>query len=166
MAKDVTQIKVLSETHTLTVDGQDVGYLKGETVIEKTIDTNAIDVDQVRATLEYFPMMTTMTVVGSLAQASLENLKVIWNEDPAIAGGVLKGGVVTKLPFRTLQFQGVYRINGTNYTRTLVVHRCQNFAASANSQNYGNIAVIPVTFTMLPDLAKAAGEEFYTLTDT
>ena len=166
MAKDVTKIKVLTESHTLSVDGTDVGYLKGETVISKTVDTNAIEVDQIRAPLEFYPMSTGVTVTCMIAQASLENLKIAWNESPAIAGGVLKGGVVTILPIRALQFTGVYRVDGTNTTRVLDVFRCQNFAESGNSQNYGNIATVPIVFTMVPDTAKAAGEEFYTLTDT
>lgn len=166
MAKDVTKIKVLTESHTLSVDGNDVGYLKGETVIEKTVDTNAIEVDQIRAPLEFYPMSTAMSVTCTLAQASLENLKIAWNESPAIAGGVLKGGVVTDLPIHTLQFTGVYRVDGTDTTRVLAVFKCQNFASAGNSQNYGNIAVVPYTFSMLPDTTKAAGEEFYTLTDT
>lgn len=166
MAKDRAEIKVLTESHTLSVDGGDVGYLKGETVVEKTIDTNPIDVDQVRTTIEYVPMMTSVTVTCVLAQASLANLKIAWNASPAIAGGVLKDGIVTQLPFRTLQFTGIYRVNGTATTRVLDIFRCQNFAAVGTSRNYGNITVVPLTFTILPDLAKAAGEEFYTITDT
>lgn len=166
MAKDTTQIKVLTETHTLSVDGSDVGYLKGETVIEKTVDTNPIEVDQVRAALEYYPMATTMTVTAMLAQAALSNLKIVWNEAPAIASDTLKGGVVNVLPIRELVFTGVYRVGGATKTRTLTVFKCQTFASSANSQNVGNIAVVPVTFTVLPDLTKAKNEEFYTLADT
>lgn len=171
---NIDEIVVLTEAETLTVDSVDVGFMQGEVTVEKTVDTNPVDVDQVRSTLYFVPTKTTITLACTIAEASLINLKMAWNESSTIASTgsplstqTLPGGIVDELPIRTLEFTGTFiRPDETKVTRVISVFKAQNFAAVGHAMPVAGVALVPVTFTLLPDTTKADGEEFYTIVDT
>lgn len=171
---NIDQLVVLTETEVLKVDSVDIGYMQGEVTIEKNIDTNPVDVDQKRATLYFVPTKTTMTLACTMAEASLANLKIAWNESPAIASVgsplstmTLAGGIVNALPIRTLEFTGTFiRPDETKVIRVITIHKAQSFGAVGEAMPVAGLMLVPVTFTLLPDTAQSDEEEFYTIVDT
>jgi len=160
------QICVLSETHSLKVDGRDVGYCKGELVFELTVETVPIEVDQISATLYSVPTKTSIKVVATLAEASLENLKLAWNLPSDIVpdppARKLKGGIVTTVPVHTLEFFGeFYQEDGSRVTRQIICFKAQNFGTVETKYKKGEMTLVVIEFFLLPDTTKPSGEEFF-----
>ena len=174
MTQELKGIIVLTNVHKLEVDSVDIGYLRGEVSMEKNIDANPIMVDQVKADVFHVASKSGCTLAATLAQATLDNLKIVWNESAAIASigsplstQTLPGGIVNALPIREVIFTGTFvRPDETEVDRVITCFKCQNFGASSIAHPVSDMVLVPVTFTLIPDTTKATGQEFFTIVDT
>lgn len=162
----VTRSNVLVGMGTFSISGTDVGSTLGGVAIEKAVDYFEKKVDQVLDAIALTPITNKMTVKTNIAESTLENLKIVWNESTSIsstAGGrVLTGGITTAVTERALSFNGK---SPEGFNRTYTFHKVVAVGASAHSIKKDDVVQFPVEFRVLPDLTKSAGAEYYTVQD-
>jgi len=144
------------------LDGNDLGATSGGVNVEKTVDIFEKEVDQLLDACGLVPTKWTVTVTTNLAEATLANLKIAWNEPGAISFPTantrrLPVGYTQQLPEHTLEFRGV---SPEGYDRAAHFRRAIQSAASAWMVGKGEMTMFPVSFRCLPDEAFAL-EEIY-----
>lgn len=111
---------------------------------------------------------TQMVVKTSLAEATLENLKLAWAlngdivENSTEGTETLKIGMDSTVKEMTLEFIGPAP---SGRERTYEVYRAVQMSASTHSIKKGEKQVFPVEFRILPDTTKPKGEEYGSVTD-
>lgn len=162
----VTRANVLVGIGTFSVDGTDVGSTAGGVTIEKVQDVYEKKVDQKLDALALYPTSSKMTVKTNISEATLENLKTVWNESTTVTSSGtsrhLDGGIVTALTERALSFNGK---SPEGFNRTYAFHKAVVVGASQHAIKKDDMVVYPVEFRIVPDFTKTAGEEYYTVTD-
>jgi hypothetical protein len=159
----VTVSNIIIGPATLKIDGVDVGAVSGGVAIAKSTDTYPVEVDNVRAAVKIVPVKENFSVKTNLAEATLNNLRVIWNIPASkLSMGVLQLGLSTGLVEHTLEITGLAP-NGL--TRVYRTYRAISVRASEHAYFRNKETLLPVEFDILPDLTKAAGEELGTVTD-
>lgn len=167
----VVVANILIGAATLKVDGVDVGAISGGLSVAKSTDVYAVEVDNVRAAVKHVPVKENFSVKTNLAEATLENIKLVWNIpttkldlSPAEVNALktLTIGLSTGIVEHTLEVTGVAPDGRTRVYRT---YRAIAVRASEHAYLRTKETLIPVEFDILPDLTKAAGEELGTITD-
>ena len=167
----VTVANILIGAATLKVDGVDVGAISGGLALAKATDVYAIEVDNVRAPVKHIPVKESFSVKTNLAEATLENLRIVWNtpaskldNNPAElnADAKLQIGLSTGIVEHTLEATGVAPSGLTRVYRT---YRAISVRAAEHAYLRTKETLLPVEFDILPDLSKAAGEELGTVPD-
>ncbi len=158
----ITVATVLVGIGTFSIDGTDVGATSNGVSATKQLDVFEKEVDQFLAVLALVVTKVGIKVKTQIAESSQSNFLIAWNEKNAPAVNVLKLGVNTVSPEHTLSFQGRSPIGGY---RTFACFKAgvsgsSNYEIKKNAQ-----AGLPVEFILLPDLTKAEGMEFGTITD-
>lgn len=164
-ATDVTIANIIIGHAHLVVDGTSVGALSGGVAISKATDVYEVFVDQIRAPVIVKPTKETFTVKTNLAEATLANLRLVWNipSSKLTQGGLyLKMGLSTGVYEHTLQVTGVAP-NGR--TRVYTCFLAVSISASEHSYQENKETLIPVSFTILPDTTKAVAEELGEILD-
>lgn len=111
---------------------------------------------------------TKMTIKTSLAEATLENLKVAWNQAGAIVTNVetktetLNIGVNGPVVEYPLEFIGP---GPAGKERTYKVNRAVQMSASSHSVKKGEKVVFPVEFRVLPDTSLPEEQQYGSITD-
>lgn len=162
----VTRSNVLVGMGTFAISGTDVGSTLGGVTIEKAVEYFEKKVDQVLDTIALTPISNKMSVKTNIAEGTLENLKLVWNESTTIAstaqGRTLTGGITTATTERTLSFNGK---SPEGFNRTYTFHKVVAIGASAHAVKKDDVVQFPVEFRVLPDLTKSAGAEYFTIQD-
>ena len=162
----VTRSNVLVGIGTFSIAETDVGSTLGGVTIEKSVDYFEKKVDQVLDAIALAPIANKMSVKTNIAEGTLENLKIVWNEASTIsstAGGrTLAGGLTTAVTERTITFNGK---SPEGFNRTYTFHKVVGVGASAHAVKKDDMVQFPVEFRVLPDLTKSAGAEYYTVLD-
>lgn len=169
---DYNSQNVLVGLGTLKVDGTSIGYTSGGVTISLATDRTDKEVDQSFAAVGIIKVRESFTLKTNLAEATLENLKLIWEQAASIvvtgAGiGVppkrkLKWGQAPAIIEHTLEFVGR---SPEGYTRTFSVFKAVVFEVGDLPHQKDAITTIPVTFRILPDVSKPAGEEYGEIID-
>jgi len=167
---DYNSGNVLVGISTLKVDGSSVGYTSGGVILTASADKIDKEVDQSYAPIGIMKVKESFGVKTNLAEVTLENLKIVWEQTSAITtlGGppatrTLKWGMNQSVIEHTLEFKGK---SPQGYDRTFSVYKAVVMESGDISHTKDAMSLIPVTFRVLPDVAKPAGEEYGTIIDT
>jgi hypothetical protein len=165
----VTVANIVIGAATLKVDGVDVGAVTGGVSIAKSTDVYNIEVDNVKAAVKNVPVKENFSIKTTLAEATLENLRLIWNIPATKLTS--PGGDVAKLMqigMSTGVIEHTVEVTGVAPDGRLRVYRAYRAIAirpSEHAYNRGKETLFPIELDVLPDLTKAAGEELGTITD-
>jgi hypothetical protein len=114
------------------------------------------------------PTSTQMIIKTSFAEATLENLKVAWNQasaivaDPTAKTETLNIGINAPVIEYPLEFIGP---GPAGKERTYKVHRAIQMSASSHSVRKGNKVVFPVEFRVLPKTDLPENQQYGSVTD-
>jgi len=169
---DYNSQNVLVGLSTLKIDGISVGYTSGGVTISLATDRTDKEVDQSFAAVGIIKVRESFTLKTNLAEATLDNLRLIWEQVASIvttpAGiGVppkrkLKWGQAPSIIEHTLEFIGK---SPEGYSRSFSVFKAVIFEVGDLPHQKDAITTIPVTFRILPDVSLPAGQEYGEIID-
>jgi hypothetical protein len=162
-----TPANVLIGVGTFKVDGVDVGYTSGGVVLVKSDEKMDKEVDQEYAPVGIHKIRETMQLRTNLAEATLANLKIVWEQTSSVEDGgstrTLSFGMNPDVVEHTLEFKGK---SPEGYDRTYTVYKAVVWEAGEVPHQKDALSLIPVTFRLLPDTTLAAGKEYGNAVDT
>lgn len=166
---DYNAQNVLVGLGTIKVDGTSIGYTSGGVTLTATANRVDKEVDQSYAPIGILKVSESFGVKTNLAETTLENLKLVWEQTATITTVIgppdtrtLKWGMNSSVIEHTLQFKGK---SPQGYDRTFDLFKAVVFEAGDIDHKKDGITQIPVTFRILPDITKPAGEEYGTIED-
>lgn len=166
---DYTAKNVLVGVSTLTVDSVSVGYTSGGVMLTAKAERVDKEVDQSYAPIGIMKVRESFGVQTNLAEATLENLKLVWEQTSTIgvvvgppAKRTLKWGMNSNVIEHTLSFKGK---SPEGLDRTFSVYKAVVMEVGDMAHQKDKITLIPVTFRVLPDVTKPSGEEYGTIED-
>lgn len=150
----------------LSVDGGSVGYTSGGVTLVMTSDKMDKEVDQSYAAIGIHKIRESFELRTSLAEATLENLKLIWEqtEDIVTDGSTrtLSWGMNPDVQEHTLEFKGK---SPEGLDRIFTVHKAVIWEVGEMVHQKDALTVVPVTIRVLPDIDKGAGKEYGDIVD-
>jgi len=146
----------------------DVGATQDGVEISWEPDMVDIEIDQYGDAARVVQSMTKVSVRTTVAEGTLENLRVSWGyPSSAVAGGVFSVGLHGVYPEEHV-IQIVGNAPGSTATvtnsRTYVCNRAIQYSSSGHSLKRSENVAIPLDFRILPD-ATQTGAEYGTITD-
>jgi hypothetical protein len=147
-----------------TVNGvafSDVGLTQEGVEVQYQPDFGEVEVDQLLDAARLFKQKMTVQVATTLAEATLENLVVVWDDAQAPVGTTeksvyLKPGTLGDAPVeRHLLFVGPAPGAVAAKQRIYLVSRAVSMEASSHALRRNEATVFPVTFRLLPDTASS-----------
>jgi hypothetical protein len=158
---DYTQQNVIIGVGVLKVDGVSVGYTSGGVNLVANSDRMDKEVDQSYAPVGIHKIRETYQVVTNIAEATLANLKIVWEQTETIVEETttrtLSWGMNPEVVEHTLEFRGK---SPEGYDRIFSVYKAVVWESGEVSHKKDALTVIPVTFRILPDTDKPAGKEY------
>lgn len=135
------------------VDGVSVGYTNAETTIKISREYEDVTVEQVKGQIASFLTNETCEVSTSLAEITMNNLKLVWDQE----GSLLVGGTFLSLGTEDGANEHTIIITakapaGESYTYVnYYIFRGISYDAGDQAMSRGSITTIPVTFRCLKD---------------
>ena len=164
---DYTAQNVLIGVGVLKIDGASVGYTSGGVNLVMTAERMDKETDQSYAPVGVHKIRESFEVRTSLAEATLENLKIVWEQTEAVVTGVgtksLSWGMNSNVIEHTLIFEGK---SPEGFARTFTVHKAVVWEVGEMPHMKDALTVIPATFRVLPDIDKGVGKEYGDIVDT
>lgn len=139
----------------------DVGLTQEGVEVQYQPDFGEVEVDQLLDAARLFKQKMTVQVATTLAEATLENLVVVWDDAQAPVGTTeksvyLKPGSLGDAPVeRHLLFVGPAPGATSAKQRVYLVSRAVSMEASSHALRRNEATVFPVTFRLLPDTASS-----------
>lgn len=150
----------------LKVDNVSVGYTSGGVVLSASSDRMDKEVDQSYAPVGIHKVKETYQIKTSLAEATLANLKLVWEQTEAVVDGTgirtLSWGMNPNVVEHSLTFEGV---SPEGKARTYNVYKAVVWEVGDIEHKKDALTTIPVTFRILPDVSKPAGKEYGSIVD-
>jgi len=163
----VNRFNILVGVGTVAVDGIDIGATEGGVTMEKAVEVYEKEVDQLLDATDLVPTKFSVTVETQLAEATLANLKLAWNEKAAITEDANKRslpiGLRQDLPEHVLVFKGK---SPEGKDRTYTVYRAIQAESSGHGLKKNEKVVFPVKFRCLPDIARPLEEQYGLVEDS
>lgn len=163
---DYVAENVLIGVGVLKVDGASVGYTSGGVVLAMTTDKMDKEVDQSYAPIGIHKIRESFEIRTSLAESTLENLKLIWEQKLAIVTGggtrTLSWGMNPDVDEHTLEFKGK---SPEGFDRIFTVYKAVVWETGEMAHQKDALTLIPVTFRVLPDITKGDNKEYGTIVD-
>ena len=142
----------------------DVGYIAGGVKMEHGEEQYSVKVDQVIGTIKKYVTDETLKITVAIAEATVENLAIAFGlPTSAVSAGVLKFGGKTTATERVL-YINTKGINDGNRKTTLYKGVPDGNTSPAYKKD--DKTLIDVTFEVLADTSKAAGEQFGEIEET
>lgn len=164
----VTQTNIIIGPCTsFKVDSTDIGATAGGVTVDMQDKFQDVEVDQVAGVVAKGITTRTMTVKTQLAEATLENLQIAWNQSKPVTTDAQAGtktlgiGLDLVPPYHALTFIGP---GPGGKQRTFTVHKAVTSGASYDIAK-DKPGFYSVTFECVPDLSQPAGQEFGTVVD-
>lgn len=147
----ISKANILVGVKNFYLDGVDLGATVGGVEIQKALEIYEKEVDQLLDATDLVPKKYVLTAKTELSEATLANLKKVWNEEAAAEDGgrVQPIGLSQELPEYELKFTGP---DPNGNTRTYTFFRAVSVEAGAQQLKKDGQTVFPVTFRILPDL--------------
>lgn len=142
------------------VSFRDVGYTQEGVEINYQPDYGEVEVDQFLDAAKLFKQKMTVNVSTTMAEATLENLLVVWDatsEKLSTPSGYkelyMSPGALGDAPVeRVLAFAGqAPLVSGSTRQRLYVATRAVSMEASSHAMRRNEATVFPVNFRLLPD---------------
>jgi len=163
---DYSADNVLIGLGKLSVDGVSAGYTSGGVMIVMTADRMDLEVDQSYAPVGIHKVKETFELRTSLAEATLANLKTIWEQSEAVVEAsptrTLSWGMNPNVIEHELEFIGK---SPEGYDRTYTVYKGVIWEVGEITHQKDAITTVPVTFRILPDIDKGVGKEYGEIVD-
>jgi len=144
-----------------------VGYTSGGVNLVLTAERMDIVTDQSYAPVGVHKVTESFEIRTSLAETTLENLKIVWEQTEAVVTGVgtksLSWGMNPDIVEHTLVFEGK---SPEGFARTFTCHKAVVWEVGETPHMKDSITVIPCTFRVLPDITKGVGKEYGDIVDT
>lgn len=159
---------IIGPCSSFKVDDQDIGATAGGVEIQIQDKYTDIQVDQYVGVVARGLTERTMTVKTQIAEASLQNLQIAWNQPNAPTTDAQSGATTLAIgsqptfKYHTLTFVGPGP-NGKQ--RTFTVHKATAMASSNYTMAKDKPAFVEVTFECLPDFTQPAGQELATVSE-
>lgn len=150
----------------LYVDDVDLGYTEGGFLLQHTTDKVEVEVDQSYSPIKIHKTKETFSLKTNLAQASIANLKIVWEQTENVVTTAskrsLSWGMNQSIVEHKLKFEGV---SPEGFKRTYTVHRAVVWETGDVNHSKNAASLIPVTFRILPDATQGAGKEYGDISD-
>ena len=166
---DFDSKNVLVGISTLKVDGASVGYTQGGVILTAKADRVDKEVDQSYAPVGILKVRESFGVKTNLAETTLENLQLVWEQTSVISTVTgppdlksFKWGMNSSVVEHALEFKGK---SPQGYDRTFSIFKAVVFEVGDINHQKDKITLITVTFRVLPDVTKPAGEEYGSVED-
>lgn len=158
-------VSVLGADHATYPSGYDtVGYTQEGVEVSYEPDYGDVEVDQLLDSARIFKQSMRVTVNTTLAQATLENLIIVWGQkDSTLNTGTetltLDGGSLGDAPIeRTLLFVGPGpRTASSSKERIYHVSRAIQTESSSHALRRSEVTALPVSFRILPTATGSYG---------
>ena len=164
---DYNQQNVLIGVSTLKVDSVSLGYTSGGVNLVASSDRMDKEVDQSYAPVGIHKIRETYQIRTSLAEATLDNLKIVWEQTEAVVESsptrTLSWGMNPAVVEHALEFKG---LSPEGLDRTYTVYKAVIWEVGEIPHMKDALTLIPVTFRILPDTSKPAGKEYGYIIDT
>jgi hypothetical protein len=158
-------LNIISGAATISVDGSDIGYTRNGVTLEMNADIEVVEsVSSSASAVKAIKKNEAFYVVTNLAEATLENLKIAWGINTAIASETLHFGGDPTVPEHTLVIVG--EAAGSNTTRTVTFYKAISVEYSGTTYRKDDILYIPVRFRVLLDKSKDAGKQLGYIVDS
>ena len=157
----VNRMNILVGVGTIAIDGIELGGTEGGVSVEKAVEVYEKEVDQLLDATDIVPTKWTLHVETQLAEATLANLKLAWNEKAAISEDAnirsMPVGLRQDFPEHVLVFKGK---SPEGLDRTYTCHRAIQAESSSHALQKGDKVVFPVKFRCLPDMSRPLEEQY------
>jgi len=164
---DYNASNVLIGVGRLSVDSASLGYTSGGVTLVMTADRMDLETDQSYAPIGIHKIRESFEVRTMLAEATLANLKIIWEQTEAVVESsptrTLSWGMNPNVIEHTLEFKGK---SPEGYDRTFSVYKAVVWEVGEMAHAKDALTTVPVTFRVLPDITKGDGKEYGTIVDT
>lgn len=164
---DYNQNNVIIGVGRLSIDGSSIGYTSGGVNLVQSSEKMDKDVDQSYAPVGIHKVRENFQIVTNLAEVTLANLKLVWEQTEAVTTGVgtrtLSWGMNPSVIEHTLEFKGK---SPEGYDRTFTVHKAVVWESGEVAHQKDALTLIPVTFRVLPDTSLDEGKEYGDIVDT
>lgn len=161
----VTPGNILVGIGSFSVDGVDIGATFDGVSVEKTLEHFFHEVDQFLDAVDATPTNMQLQVSTNIVEATLDNIKLVWNERNVPVGGVLTIGINPDKLEHIITFEGRKPGPGAIGSRQYEFFRAFSVDANEHAVKKDDKVMFPTTFRCLPDVSKAIGEEYGTITD-
>lgn len=166
---DYVAKNVLVGVGVLKLDGVSVGYTSGGVTLTAKAERVDKEVDQSYAPIGIMKVRESFGVQTNLAEATLENLKLVWEQTASVVETVgppdkktLAWGMNQNVVEHTLEFRGK---SPEGLERIFKLLKVVVMEVGDMAHQKDKITLVPVTFRVLPDVTKSAGEEYGEIVD-
>jgi len=159
---------IIAEHARLKVDGVDVGYTLAPTTISITRDYVEANVEQVKGPIKEFLTNEVMTIETTLAETTMENLRIVWDQESSM----LVGGTFLALGTEGGANEHTIVINanapeGEDYDyENWYIFKAVSMEAGQITRAKGEVSGIPVTFRCLKDTSNGNRFGYRKLSDS
>jgi len=156
----VTAKNVLVGIGDFKIDGTSVGSTRGGVTITKTNEVFEKIIDQNLSPVGLSKVRESYTVKTEIAEATLANLKVVWDVSDAVGAAgptqTLSLGTTSTVAYKALEFYGV---SPEGLDRKFYCYKAFISEVGDTVLAKDNIAVLPVTFMLFPDTDMPTGKQ-------
>lgn len=147
-----------------------VGFTSEGVEVSYEPDYGDVEVDQLLDSARIFKQGMRVTVNTTFAEATLENLLVIWGQNEAVTGGTvnIRAGSLGEAPVeRSLLFVGPAPVAtaGAEQERVYRIYRAIQTESSSFALRRSEMTGLPASFRCLPDANASGGASYGTITD-
>jgi len=145
-------------------DWRDVGFTQEGVEVSYEPDFGEVEVDQLLDSARLFKQSMRVTVNTTFAEATLENLLVVWGQRAESLSGsdlVMEAGALGDEPVeRGLVFVGPAprTIAGAKQERAYLVKRALQTESSSHALRRNENTAFPVSFRLLPDVSASVAQ--------
>ena len=163
----VTASNVIVGIGDFEIDDTSVGSTRGGVTITKNIEVFEKIVDQKLSPVGLAKVRETYSVKTEVAEATLANIKKIWDVPSAIEAGVgvntLSLGIESDVTYKTLTFYGK---SPSGYSRKFHCYKAFVSEVGDTVLVKDDLTVVPVTFTLFQDTDKPAESQIGYIEDS
>lgn len=150
-----------------------VGFTSEGVEVSYEPDYGDVDVDQLLDAARIFKQAMRVTVNTTFAEATLENLLVVWGQSGAPAAGtvnILAGALGAAPVERSLLFVGPAPVGGTDQApvaqeRVYYIRRAVQTESTSFALRKTEMTGLPASFRCLPDTKASGGASYGSITD-
>ena len=145
-----------------------VGFTMEGVEVSYEPDYGDVEVDQLLDSARLFKQGMKVTVNTTLAEATLDNLLVVWGQAGVVTGGsinILGGSLGDSPTERSLLFVGPAPAPTVAQERLYHIYRAVQTESTSFALRRSEATGLPASFRCLPDASQSGGAAYGTITD-